>query len=63
MSNLNLENEQHDHWNAFVSTGSVEDYLGFKQMQTDEGGKGAHPYAGNGERDRNDFEDGAYRGL
>lgn len=57
MSDLNRESSQ---WNHFKSTGSVRDYLEFKQVMSD---KGANPYAGYDESNRNDFEDGADRGL
>lgn len=58
-----------NYWQQFLSTGSVEDYLKFKEMQ--ETGNiseecifmGDSPYAGVCKVNRNRAEDSAYRGL
>ncbi len=52
--------EETNYWDQFLNTGNVNDYLNFKQKEQ---GQGDQPYAGNSERNRNDIEDGAYRGI
>lgn len=47
-------------WDHFLNSGSIRDYLDYKQMETK---KGVDPYAGNHERYRDDIKDGAYRGI
>lgn len=47
-------------WDHFMNSGSIRDYLDYKQTETQ---KGAEPYAGNSERYRDDIKDGAYRGI
>ncbi len=52
--------EETNYWEQFKNTGNIGDYLNYKQKEQD---MGVHPYAGNSERNRNDIEDGAYRGI
>lgn len=58
-----------NYWQQFLSTGKIEDYLVYHQIESDNqqkkstGSTGVDSYAGVCERDRNDFKDGAYRGL
>ena len=43
-----------------MNSGSIRDYLDYKQMETQ---AGEDPYAGNSECYRDDIKDGAYRGI
>lgn len=45
-------NSSNSYWKAFESTGSVQEYLHYKQVQKREGGKQAAP-AGENHADRN----------
>lgn len=48
-----------NHWEQFISTGSIKDYMEFKQTERTE----VYSYAGDSVCNRNDIEDGADRGL
>lgn len=69
--------KERNYWQQFLSTGSIDDYLSFRnsQEETDVSGPdtdkvpdgstvvGDNPYAGIYKTNRNGFEDGAYRGI
>lgn len=51
-----------NYWEQFISTGSINDYLAYKEKETEEPGeKGATPHAGTFKCNRDDITDGAYR--
>jgi len=56
-----------DYWQQFLSTGSIQDYLQFKNVQTDDISEredmGEDPDAGVCYRNRNYIEDSPYRGV
>ncbi len=58
-----------NYWQQFLNTGRIEDYLKFRETAAEESVSrehavmGENPYAGIREVNRDDFEDGAYRGI
>lgn len=52
-----------NYWQQFLNTGSVEDYLSYKQNEAEEAKKGEHSDAGAFQRYRDDIESGTFRGI
>lgn len=55
-----------NYWQHFTETGSVKDYLSFKERERDmqeNTTKRAEEYAGNSKSNGNCAKDGAYRGF
>lgn len=59
------DTEGKKYWDQFLNTGSVTDYLGFKQIAREEGKKEKEtgPYAGQHKGKGDCTESGAYRGI
>lgn len=62
--------KEQNYWQQFLSTGSVEDYLSFKNKKEREAAPAEkeasaedNRYAGICKANRNGFEDSAYRGI
>ncbi len=61
--------KESNYWQQFLNTGRVEDYLKFRNSPVEDStaggyaGMGDDPYAGIHKSNRDDFTDGAYRGI
>ncbi|MDE7332330.1 MAG: hypothetical protein K2O16_08795 [Lachnospiraceae bacterium] len=54
-----------NYWEQFLSTGKIDDYLAYREEHTPEpeGNEGAGQSAGTGQCYRDDFKNGAGRGI
>lgn len=54
-----------NYWQQFLNTGKVEDYLSYKMQggETKREIKGEYPHAGTFQCNRNNIENGTFRGI